>query len=192
MLVYENSLVNSFVMLELLSAASVLIVFGVCLVIRRLFHRKSLSGFTALVSLTVGFITKLWLIFAKTNFQITDGDSDLSQELAKQLSQHHNCQVILVCKRNNENNKNHINTEPSGISTVYCNILDNYDLRQLNKTIHESFNGIDILIDNGSSKKPLENSSENCQVFVQATGDKCRSTINVSMQIVPPFQWNSI
>lgn len=113
-------------------------------------------------------------------FQITNGDSDLSLSLAKQLSAAHKCRVILV-KEPSTNNNHEIQRpeshQTSDISTFECNILASSQLDRLCQAIDKHFNGIDLLIDNGHATHHICRTPEQ---FITATSDNLRATINVS------------
>lgn len=121
-------------------------------------------------------------------FQITNGDTNLSQELAAQLSEKHNCHVVLVKGKKIGNGVAKSTTEPhidvipsklAGISVLHCDILNNDDLEKLNQTIQNSFNGIDIVIDNATKGIFNAINSDDCRAFIDVTGGKLRTTINV-------------
>lgn len=125
--------------------------------------------------------------------QITRGNSQLSQELSKQLSTLHNCHVILL--KDSKENNNSTNLSPAlfankgeaAISTVYCNVLDNSDLEQLGCLIEKSIGGIDLLIDNGLSslwtKRRCSGAADDCRDFINTTSDNLRATINVCRNV---------
>lgn len=122
-------------------------------------------------------------------FQITNGDTVLSQELAQQLSKRHMCHVILV-KGNNvcngstvANPSSQIDAIPSksaGISILHCDIVNNDDLEKLSQTVQNSFDGIDIVIDNATKGIFSAINSDDCRAFIDVTSEKLRTTINVS------------
>lgn len=71
-----------------------------------------------------------------------------------------------------------LSLNPNGISTCHCDILQNDELEQLSQHVRETFGGIDIVIDNGIiEQQPIAN--EDCRSFIDSTGERLRSTINV-------------
>lgn len=108
--------------------------------------------------------------------------------LAEQLSTKHNCHVILVKSRQPNGVRDQTDSIAShssaGISVLHCDILDNDDLEQLSQTVQNSFNGIDIVIDNAT--KGILNTqinTDDCRAFIDVTSEKLRTTINVSQTI---------
>lgn len=130
------------------------------------------------------------LVFFLFFFQITNGDTILSQELAEQLSKGHNCHVILVKENSLRNGStvarslsetDEIPSKSSGISILHCNILDNDDLAKLSQTVENSFDGIDIVIDNATKGIFNTINSDDCRAFIDVTSEKLRTTINVTV-----------
>lgn len=117
--------------------------------------------------------------------------------MAEQLSKKHNCHVILV-KANNvchgaeakekaaaatvsaSPQIDSISSKSPGISIFHCDILNNDDLGKFSQTVHNSFDGIDIVIDN--TIKGIYNTidSDDCRAFIDVTSEKLRTTISVS------------
>lgn len=114
-------------------------------------------------------------------FQITNGHTKLSTELASQLSNHHHCKVILICDQNNQINRS---SHPN-ILYYQCNILKNAELKCLDENIAKDMeNGsIDIFIENGKMFE-AQSSSENCQQFIETTSQNIMATINVRLIFV--------
>lgn len=97
-----------------------------------------------------------------------------------QLTSKYNCNVVLIKGKRTGNQKLSLN--PNGISTCHCDILENDELEELSQHIHETLGGIDIVIDNGViEQQSIKN--EDCRTFVDSTGEKLRSTINVSWHL---------
>lgn len=69
-----------------------------------------------------------------------------------------------------------------GISVHHCDILDNEDLENLSQQVQQSFDGIDIVIDNAANGDLNAPNKDDCQRFVDLTAEKLRITINVSLQ----------
>lgn len=119
-------------------------------------------------------------LFFCSNFQITNGDSDLSLSLANQLSCVHNCKVILVKHPSpSNNNEMHRMECPAAmnISTFECDVLAISQLDQLSKTVDKLFDGIDLIIDNGLAVRLVQ---QNPNEFITSTSNKLRATINVT------------
>lgn len=83
-------------------------------------------------------------------------------------------------QKHNGNQKLSLNT--NGISTCHCDLLENDELEELSQYVHETFGGIDIVIDNGIIEHQLI-ANEDCRSFIDSTGERLRSTINVSSPI---------
>lgn len=99
------------------------------------------------------------------------------------LSSKHNCHVILVKQRNANGVITKTNLRSSnapGISVHHCDILDNDDLENLSQQVQETFNGIDIVIDNAAKGAFNPPNADDCRRFVDNTAEKLRTTINVS------------
>lgn len=71
----------------------------------------------------------------------------------------------------------------AGISVLHCDISNNEDLEQFSQTVHDSFNGIDIVIDNATNNIFEAIRSDNFQTFIDVTSGKLRTTINVSFML---------
>lgn len=79
--------------------------------------------------------------------------------------------------KHNGNQKFSLN--PNGISVCHCDILEYTELEELSQYVYETFGGIDIVIDNGIvERQPIANGD--CRSFIDSTGGRLRSTINVS------------
>lgn len=68
-----------------------------------------------------------------------------------------------------------------GISVLHCDILDNEDLERLSQTVQDTFNGIDIVIDNATKGIFNAVNKDDCRTFIDGTSEKLRTTINVSL-----------
>lgn len=80
-------------------------------------------------------------------------------------------------------NGNHkLSVNPNGIATCHCDILENNELEKLSQHIHQTFGGIDIVIDNGIIEQQSI-TNEDCRSFINSTGERLRSTINVSSNL---------
>lgn len=131
------------------------------------------------------------------NKQITNGDSELSQEMAEQLSSNHNCHVVLVVS--GENKCHHqqdkvdkvaISSSSDGndghellISRFQCNILDNAELGKLAQKLDDNFGGVDLVIVNDSpaiSNSSNEQDLADCLNFIDNTSNNIRTVLNVS------------
>lgn len=73
-----------------------------------------------------------------------------------------------------------ISPNSAGISVLHCDILDNDDLERLSQTVHDTFDGIDIVIDNATKGIFRAANKDDCRAFIDATSGKLRTTINVS------------
>lgn len=73
-----------------------------------------------------------------------------------------------------------IPSKSAGISILHCDILNNDDLEKFSQTVHNSFNGIDIVIDNATKGIFGTINSDDCRAFIDVTSEKLRTTINVS------------
>lgn len=111
--------------------------------------------------------------------QITNHNSDLSNELATILTTKYGCKAILLQTKPNENSRNTLTPTAAGISTIYCNPLDYAELKQFNELIESKYGSIDIIIDNGISISSNE-ITQNCDTFVDYTSERLRATLNVS------------
>lgn len=69
-----------------------------------------------------------------------------------------------------------------GTSVHHCNILDNDDLDSLSQEVQQSFDGIDIVIDNTTEGVFEPPNTDDCRRFVDATAEKLRTTINVGLK----------
>lgn len=69
-----------------------------------------------------------------------------------------------------------------GISVHHCNILDNDDLESLSEEVQQSFDGVDIVIDNTTKGVFDPPNTDDCRRFVDATAEKLRTTINVGLK----------
>lgn len=69
-----------------------------------------------------------------------------------------------------------------GTSVHHCNILDNDDLEILSQEVQQSFDGIDIVIDNTTEGVFEPPNTDDCRRFVDATAEKLRTTINVGLK----------
>lgn len=69
----------------------------------------------------------------------------------------------------------------AGISVLHCDILDNEDLERLSQTILDTFNGIDIVIDNATKGIFNAVNKDDCRAFIDGTSEQLRTTINVSL-----------
>lgn len=119
----------------------------------------------------------LILIFTKF-FQITNGGSAFSIELAELLRTKHGCQSILL-ETQAKHTENSFKRTSNGIPTINCNPLDNAELAQLSKLLEREYGGnIDVIIDNGISNISKE-IRQNCDIFVDYTSERLRVTINV-------------
>lgn len=193
----DNHLVVNLIMIELMGTIFFLAIVTICIYIKRYFVRKSLAGFKALVSyrifrfhldfhfifLLFFFIFLIWFSLVCFIEKITNGDTNLSQELAEQLSSKHNCHVILVKGREAQNDvvqTDFISSKSAGISVLHCDILNNDDLEKLSQTLQSTFDGIDIVIDNATKGVFSTAKSDDCRAFVDVTSEKLRTTINVS------------
>lgn len=67
----------------------------------------------------------------------------------------------------------------AGISVLHCDILDNDDLERLSQTVQNSFNGIDIVVDNATKGIFNTAKTDDCRAFIDCTSEKLRTTINV-------------
>lgn len=107
--------------------------------------------------------------------------------MAEQLSKKHNCHVILVKGNDVCNGTTTTKSNPSksaGISILHCDILNNDDLEKFSQTVQNSFNGIDIVIDNATKNiNNININSDDCRTFIDVTSEKLRTTINVSFVI---------
>ncbi|XP_031629518.1 uncharacterized protein LOC116344850 [Contarinia nasturtii] len=123
---------------------------------------------------------------------ITNGDTALSQELAAQLSSKHECHVILVKKKIDKikSKSELLSPNSAGISVLQCNILDNEDLGHLSQTIQDTFNGIDIVIDNTTNGIFSAVKSDDCRAFIDGTSEKLRTTINMLIHFVPKLKYS--
>lgn len=111
-------------------------------------------------------------------FQITNGGSAFSIELAELLATQHGCQSILL-ETHAKHTANSFKRTSNGISTINCNPLDNADLAQLGESLEREYGGnIDVIIDNGISNISKE-IRQNCGTFVDYTSERLRVTINV-------------
>lgn len=122
------------------------------------------------------------------SFKITNGNSKLSQEIARQMINNHQCKVILVFEPNVQlpDNKNDCKTISS--ERIYrCNFLDHNQVKQLKNEILQNDGTIDILIENGkmstsSSDVPLSIfQSFSPEQFIEETSNKIIITLNVSV-----------
>lgn len=77
-----------------------------------------------------------------------------------------------------------ISSKMGGISTFHCDILTNDDVEKLGQTVQDSFNGIDIVIDNGTKSIFSTISSDDCREFIDVTSGKLRTTINVRRALI--------
>lgn len=68
----------------------------------------------------------------------------------------------------------------AGISVLHCDILDSEELAKLNQTLQDTFNGIDIVIDNATNEVFSDVKNDDCQEFIDGTSEKLRTTINVN------------
>lgn len=71
-------------------------------------------------------------------------------------------------------------SKSAGISVLHCDILNNEDLEKFSQTVQDSFNGIDIVIDNATNSIFETVNSDDCRTFIDVTSGKLRTTINVS------------
>lgn len=84
------------------------------------------------------------------------------------------------------NGNQKISLNPNGISTCFCDILENDELEVLSQHVHEKFGGIDIVIDNGIIEQQTI-LNEDCRSFIDSTSERLRSTINVSSPLIAPL-----
>ena len=100
------------------------------------------------------------------------------------MSSKHNCHVILVKGKTNNDLENtqseSIQPQSAGISVLHCDILDNADLERLSQTVQDTFNGIDIVIDNATKSVFEAINKDDCRAFIDGTSAQLRTTINVS------------
>ncbi|XP_055297186.1 uncharacterized protein LOC129565893 [Sitodiplosis mosellana] len=168
----DNHLVVNLIMIELFGTILFLAILTICLYIKRYFVRKSLGGLKAL---------------------ITNGDTKLSQELAERLSSKHNCHVILVKGKTTsglQNQPDSIPPQTAGISVLHCDILDNEDLERLSQIVQDTFNGIDIVIDNATKGIFNAVNKDDCRAFIDGTSEKLRTTINMLMHFIPKLKYS--
>lgn len=97
----------------------------------------------------------------------------------------------MVKGKTSDNHKNiqseSIQPKSAGISVLHCDILDNDDLERLSQTIQDTFNGIDIVIDNATKSIFEAINKDDCRAFIDSTSAKLRTTINVSKVLYESF-----
>lgn len=76
-----------------------------------------------------------------------------------------------------------ISSTSAGISVVHCDILYSEELSKLSQTVHDTCNGIDIVIDNTTNGIFDTVHKDDCKAFVDGTSGRLRTTINVSRTI---------
>lgn len=100
-------------------------------------------------------------------FQITNGDSELSKELYKQLKNNHKCYVALIIPQK---------TKQKIDETEFyeCDLTNQRKVKNLAEIIQKDIGSIDILIDNGKIEIGREID------FIERSGSNILSFINVS------------
>lgn len=106
----------------------------------------------------------------------------MSQEIARQMINYHQCKVILVFEPNVPLPSEKNECKSFSFERVYrCNFLDHNHVKQLRNEILQTDGTIDILIENGrmpsSAKVPFSFSPDR---FIEETSNKIIITLNVS------------
>lgn len=113
----------------------------------------------------------------------------MSQEIARQMINNHQCKVILVIEPSVQlPNKNDCKSFP--FERVYqCNFLDHNQVKKLRNEICTRDGTIDIIIENGrmptSTNTPLSLFSYSPDRFIEETSNRIIITLNVSVEVTP-------
>lgn len=120
------------------------------------------------------------------NFQITNGYSKLSQELANYLRTVYNCQTFLIATNDHSSKRLKVDTNQPLI--YECNTLKPNDLQQFTKVITQNnTDQIDVLIENNCHMDPVPCAVEanaNCDEFIRTTSETIQSTLNVGLCVL--------
>ncbi|XP_037030356.1 uncharacterized protein LOC119070138 isoform X1 [Bradysia coprophila] len=157
-------------MFELIATlAFITFVIGYVILGRHL-HRKCIKGSTVL---------------------ITNGNSQLSQEIARQMINNHQCKVILVFEPDAHIPK----TDDKCVSfeRIYqCNFLDHNQVRELRDNILRNDGTIDILIENGkmptTSNATISIFSFPPERFIEETSNRIIITLNLLINFIPSLK----
>ncbi|XP_037030359.1 uncharacterized protein LOC119070138 isoform X2 [Bradysia coprophila] len=160
-------------MFELIATlAFITFVIGYVILGRHL-HRKCIKGSTVL---------------------ITNGNSQLSQEIARQMINNHQCKVILVFEPDAHIPK----TDDKCVSfeRIYqCNFLDHNQVRELRDNILRNDGTIDILIENGkmptTSNATISIFSFPPERFIEETSNRIIITLN-TFRTSWPFRFHPV
>lgn len=108
----------------------------------------------------------------------------MSQEIARQMINNHQCKVILVYEPNVQLPTDECKT--FSFRRVYqCNFLDHNQVKELRNNISENDGTIDIIIENGKLPTSTNGSLSifSSDRFIQETSNKIIITLNVSAVI---------
>lgn len=104
-------------------------------------------------------------------FQITNGDSKLSQELSQLFSDYYDCTVVLLSPPN-------YNT--SSANSFTCDLSSNVNVRSVVDSVWDTFDGVDIVINNERTNSTSKINSPDVEGFVLNSGNNIQQYINVS------------
>lgn len=160
----DGRLVWFWLCVELWSTIIVVAVLWLCSFLgRQLWSRKTLHGQRVL---------------------ITNGDAELSQALADQLTDLYHCRVVLIRsgkggvdgdRSRRHSLHHHLRTE------LECNVLDTGELLVLQERVRTELGWVDVLIENGLPAA-AEAGATDVRRFVESASDSIRTTINVSVR----------
>lgn len=113
---------------------------------------------------------------------ITNGDAELSQALADQLTDVYHCRVVLIRSgkggtraSRGHSLQHHLRTE------LDCNVLDTAELLVLQERVRKELGWVDVLIENGlPAPSTSAAGAADVRRFVETASDSIRTTINVS------------
>lgn len=111
-----------------------------------------------------------WFIF---DFQISHGETELSQDLASQIIEHFNCYVVLAVNQKLPNSLNIQRTNVK-LKTVQCDLNNRNDAMQLSN----KFPTINLIIDNGCHES-FDN-GESCHDFIDSVNHGLIQYLNVN------------
>jgi len=169
--VIEIKCATFWLMFELIATlAFTIFVIGYVILGRHL-HRKCIKGSTVL---------------------ITNGNSKLSQEIARQMIQNHQCKVILVFEPNGQLPSKNDCKSFSFERIYHCNFLDHNQVKKLRDEILQNDGTIDIIIENGrlpnSSNAPFSIFSFSPDRFIEETSNKIIITLNLLIHFIPTLK----